>query len=64
MGRGLKGGGVVDFFSSVSKALILPGENKDEVKIELRDVYEIPRYADNLRAVLRRYLNPTGGDSR
>ena len=44
-------------FSSTSKVLILPDADKNEVKIELRDVYEIPRYADKLQEVLRRYLN-------
>ena len=38
------------------KTLILPDENKKEIKYQLADIYSIPEYKDQLAAVLERYI--------
>lgn len=42
--------------SESSKVLILPDENKKELKYPIQDIYELPKYKDNLCAVLQRYI--------
>lgn len=39
-----------------SKTLIIPDENKKEVKYQLQDIYDIKQYKDTLIEVLTRYL--------
>lgn len=39
-----------------AKCLILPDENKKEVKYPLQDIYELPQYKEQLSDVLQRYL--------
>ena len=38
------------------KTLIIPDENKKEIKYQLADIYAIPEYRDQLVAVLERYI--------
>lgn len=38
------------------KTLIIPDENKKEIKYQLADIYAIPEYRDQLAAVLERYI--------
>lgn len=39
-----------------AKILVLPDENKKEVKFPIQDIYDLPQYKDQLVAVLQRYL--------
>lgn len=39
-----------------AKFLILPDENKKEIKYPLQDIYELSQYKDQLSSVLQRYL--------
>ena len=38
------------------KTLIVPDENKKELKYPLADIYDLPKYKDKLSGVLSRYL--------
>lgn len=38
------------------KTLIIPDENKKDVKYQMQDIYDLPQYKDSLSAVLSRYL--------
>lgn len=38
------------------KTLIVPDENKKDVKYQMQDIYELPQYKDALTEVLSRYL--------
>lgn len=38
------------------KTLIIPDENKKDVKYQLKDIYDLMGYADQLSEVLKRYL--------
>ncbi|WP_312634980.1 hypothetical protein [Oscillibacter sp.] len=38
------------------KMLIIPDENKNDMKYPLQDIYELNQYKDALPAVLQRYL--------
>lgn len=42
--------------TSTQKVLILPDENKKDIKFPLENIYNIEKYKDQLSAVLKRYL--------
>lgn len=42
--------------TDTSKVLIIPDENKKEMKFQLLDIYELRNYKEQLNAVLLRYL--------
>ena len=42
--------------TDTQKTLIVPDENKKEVKYQIGDIYELSQYKEILSAVLRRYL--------
>ena len=42
--------------TEAQKILIIPDENKKEIKYTMQDIYDLPQYKDELAGVLNRYL--------
>lgn len=46
------------FYFGAKKTLVLPDENKKEIRYPITDIYDIEQYQTQLIDVLQRYLEP------
>jgi len=44
------------YFTSMSKSIVLPDENKKETRFKIDNIYDIENYSDQLKETLKRYL--------